>query len=128
MAVVTDWTDPIGGADSLMSYTTIDAPDTTTAYTNAFPLPLPHKYITIYATATAQLGGNATFDLYGSYDGSTYVKLVDDIIATTDLNDDAAGTFDLEQYSAIDFKIAITTSANDAAKDVSFYLVYAREI
>ncbi len=126
MAIITDWTDPIGGLGSAMSYMTMDLPDTDTVYTNKYPQPLPNTYITIYAEATATLTAAATFDLYGTYDGTNYVKLVDGIIASSNLASPAVGVFNLGQYSAVGYKIAVITADDETLKDISLYLVFPR--
>ena len=128
MAVVSDWSDPVGGLGTAMSQSTIDGVDTAEASTNAFPFMLPNKYITIYARSTSTLAQNATFQLLGTYDGSEHIIIVSDIIATSNLSSVGVGTFNLEQYSALSYKIQITTTGDETGKDITFYLVYETEV
>lgn len=128
MAIVTAWTDPIGGEGVAMSYTTIDAPNNTTARTGSIPFHLPAGHVTVFFESTATLSGNSTFSLEGSADGTTFVTLESNIIPTTDLASSAAGAINLEKWSAMKFRLAITTAGNDSTKDITFYLVYRREI
>ena len=111
----------------MMIETTIDAPNNSSTNTNPIPIFLPTSYITVYATATAELDGNAVAHLVGTYDGTNYRVLVSQIRGPTTLATPAVGTFSLEQWSALQYAIYFTTTADDSAKDVTFYLVFPAE-
>ncbi len=127
MAIVTEWTDPHGGPACAVSFMTMNAPNNTTENTNAYPQPLPHTYITLYAEATGPLNGTVSIDLQGTYDGSSYVTLVSNIIAGTSLATPTSGTFNLEQYSALSFRFELTTNMAET-EDITIYLIFEREV
>ncbi len=128
MAIVTDWKNPVGGEGTAMSYTVIDAPNNTTAWTGNIPFLLPAAYVTVFAEATSTLSGNASFALEGSADGTTFVTLESNIIPATDLASPAVGSVDLVKWQAMKYRLAVTTTGNDSTKDLTFSIVYRREI
>jgi len=128
MAVVTDWTTrEYCGWRVIKSYSVIDAPNNSTARTNAIPFDLPDRPITIVAKSTGAFGAAATFDLEGHYDSSSLVTLKSGVIASSTLASEAAGSVDLEQYPAMEYRIAITTTTDESAEDVTFYIMYKSE-
>jgi len=127
MAVITDWSNPRGGPVVYETNMTMDVPNNTTEYTNAYPKALPKKSITLYAEATGALNGQVSINLQGSYDGTNYVTLVSNIISGTTLVSPAAGTFDLDQYSGLKYRLEVTTTMAET-EDMSIYLIFEREV
>ena len=125
MAVQT-WQDPVGGLATGMIKSTIAGPAATTVYTDSIPLVLPDSHLTVVASASSTLTSANSFDLYGTYDGTNYVKLVDDIVAASTLAAPLAGTVDLEQYPALRYKIAETSADDESAKEITFYLIFRK--
>ena len=127
MAVVTNWTDVIGGLGTAMTYTTIDGVNTTSAQTNSIPISMPKAHVSIFIQSTAVLSANASFDLLGTADGSNWATLVADIIPATTLADVEAGSVSLEDYPSMKYRLQITTTGDETAKDISFKIVFWQE-
>jgi hypothetical protein len=128
MGIVTAWTNLVGGVGTAMSYTVIDAPNSAKATTGAIPFLLPADYVTIFIESTGTLGSGATVTLEGSADGSSYVTLVPDVISSNNLSSKVATTIDLGKWSAMKYRLAITTTSDDSDKQITFYLVFRRVI
>jgi len=127
MAVVTNWTDAVGGLGTAMTYTTIDGVNTTSALTSSIPIPMPKAHVTVFISATATLSANASFDLLGTADGTNWATLVADIIPATTLASVEAGDVSLEDHPAMKYKLQVTTTGDETAKDITFSVVFWQE-
>jgi len=127
MAVLTDWTRGYSGPQGTYYYTIIDAPDTTTEFTNQFPFELPGPYVqvSLYSADGANFAANCALDAYAvvvetdaSEDHTEYdIELLELIAAAAQGANPVRSNFQVEKYPALAFKFGVESAGNASADD-----------